>query len=352
MFNRHNVLASMVAASLCCAGCSPPRFQTVPSPLAPASETSRSTPGKSAFLYVGGGELGKYHLGSATPLRIASLANSAFAIVPDKSGHIFVLENYGSCGGQVQVFNARDLRLLRTVNASICLSGAAIDRRDYFYLATCCQGLRVYAPGGARLVNSVRRFGGGPLAFDSSGNLYEDELFRIAVYAPTNKPGHVKFSGDIRKGIHWSDDLAFGQTNSLFVANTEACNAPCDHGPPSIAVYEPGSSNPTLRVTGDLASPHSLAVDSRGRLYVANTTIAGAPPWHSWVSVYEPGDKRPARKIARGNGFSAQVAVDTSDNLYVANGSEVEVYAPGATRLLYRIDAKPYGALALAIGSE
>ena len=89
-----------------------------------------------------------------------------------------------------------------------------------------------------------------------------------------------------------------------------------------------------------------------GRLYVANTTIAGAPPWHSWVSLYGPGATKPLRKFARGHGFSDGLAVDASDNLYVANGEDVDVYAPGATKLLYKISEGNYGAYVLAIGPQ
>ena len=352
MMNRRNLLVSILAASLCCGGCSLPPPETVPSTLGAAPETSPSTPGQTSFLYVGGGKLSKYNLGSSTPLRSVMLAYSAFAIALDRLGHVFVLENYGSCGGQVQVFSARDLRLLRTITAPVCFSGVAIDRQGYFYFTTCCQGLWVYAPGGTHLVNHMRRFANGALAFDSSGNLYADNLFSVAIYAPTGVPGHLKFSGAIRKGVHWSDTLAFGPTGELFVVNTENCDAPCDRGPPSVTVFQPGEKTPTLRVTGDLKLPSSLAVDSVGRLYVANTTIAGAPPWHSWVSLYGPGATKPLRKFARGHGSAAGLAVDASDNLYVANGQDVDVYAPGAPKLLYRISEGSYGAHVLAIGSE
>jgi hypothetical protein len=44
--------------------------------------------------------------------------------------------------------------------------------------------------------------------------------------------------------------------------------------------------------------------------------------------------------------------VDASDNLYVANGRDVDVYAPGATKLLYRIGEGNYGAQVLAIASQ
>jgi hypothetical protein len=352
MRNRRSLLASILAASLCCGGCSLPPLTTVPSALGTASKTGPSTPDQASFLYVGGGKLSKYNVGSSTPLRAVTLAYFAFAIALDKLGHVFVLENYGSCGGQVQVFSARDLRLLRTIAAPVCLSGVAIDRKGYFYFTTCCQGLWVYAPGGTRLVNHMRRFPNGALAFDSSGNLYADNLFSVAIYAPTGEPGHLKLSGQIRKGVHWSDALAFGPTGDLFVVNTESCNAPCDHGPPSVTVFQPGEEKPTVRITGDLALPSSPAVDSIGRLYVANTTIAGAPPWHSWVSLFGPGGTKPLRKFARGHGDSAGLAVDASDNLYVANGRDVDVYAPGASKLLYRIGEGNYGAQVLAIASQ
>ena len=206
MMNRRNLLVSILAASLCCGGCSLPPPETVPSTLGTAPETSPSTPGQTSFLYVGGGKLSKYNLGSSTPLRSVMLAYSAFAIALDRLGHVFVLENYGSCGGQVQVFSARYLRLLRTITAPVCLSGGAIDRQGYFYFTTCCQGLWVYAPGGTKPLRKFSRGHGDSagLAVDASDNLYVANGRDVDVYAP----GATKLLYRIGEGNYGAQVLA------------------------------------------------------------------------------------------------------------------------------------------------
>jgi len=81
----------------------------------------------------------------------------------------------------------------------------------------------------------------------------------------------------------------------------------------------------------------SLAVDSKGRLYVA--TIDYEVRSGGWVSVYSRGASQPTRELHMRD--PAALAVDPFDNLYVANianRSSVFVYSAGATKLLQTID--------------
>jgi hypothetical protein len=345
MTNRRKLIVAALVASFCCGGCSPLGLQPAISPPAGQSEASRSS-SDAGTLYVGGAELSKYELGSSEPLRTVTPAHIVSGIAVDHFGHVYAIANSGSCSSEIGVYSGADLTLLRTIGAE-CVVGIVTDSQGYVYVTTCCSGLWVYARGGSRLIDRIRKFRGGPLAIDPSGNLYTGSVHGVAVYAPTGVPGHVKFSREISDGIHWVDGLSIASSGDLVVANTNGCNPPCRR--PSITVYSPEGSQPILRVSRALAMPHSPVMDSQGRLYVANTTIAGEPPWHSWVSYYGPGGTQLLRKLARGGGCTSRLAIDASDNLYVANCSAVDVYSAGGGKLMYKITHGLNGALALAI---
>lgn len=351
MLHRRNLVATILATLLCGSGCSQLAHQTVPAVPGTFWQSSLLSSEKKPLLFVGGAELSEYQLGSSKALRSVKLHYFASAIALDRFGNVSVLENYGSGATLVQVYDARDLTLLREITYGVPASDLATDRDGYLYVSVD-GSLYVYSRGGMRLSYHLRRFPAGPLAFDSSGKLYTGnaQVGRvIAIYAPTNIRGRVKFLRDIHHGVYAPVAFAFGPSDELFVANWPGGNPPL--GRPSISVFAAGGSKPIRRTFEGLALPDSLAVDSKGRLYAANSNIYGVPPWHSWVSIYGPGDTHPIGKIARGHGCLPNLAIDESDNLYVANCGDVAVYSPGGAKLLYKIPKHMKGAVALAIGS-
>lgn len=151
---------------------------------------------------------------------------------------------------------------------------------------------------------------------------------------------------EIRNDISDPGRLAIGPSGELFVANYSY-----DEMKSYITVYQPGGSTPVLTITKGMKSAGALAVDSKGRLYVA---VPDYGVRHGgWISVYAPGGSQPVRKVPVYN--PAALALDPSDNLYVANQarrSSVLVYSAGATKLLQTINLGAHNApSALLIGS-
>jgi hypothetical protein len=174
--------------------------------------------------------------------------------------------------------------------------------------------------------------------FDGSGNLYAGDD-GVRIYAPTDDSWRMKFERTIRDGVNGPAALVIGPSQELFVANS--ANS-------SVSVFARGGTQPTRRITKGLNAPVALAVDSTGRLYVANMPESAA----GWVTVYAPGGTRPIRKIGNyPRYFPSSLALDPSSNLYVGLGSAVNVYTPGATKLVRRITRGVGGTFALLVGS-
>jgi hypothetical protein len=187
------------------------------------------------------------------------------------------------------------------------------------------------------------------LGLDSSGNLYANDGRAISVYAPTKQPGDIKFVRSIRQGIHSPDAFAFGPSDELFVANWPRCNPPC--GRASVTVYESGASTPSRRITDGVTAPYRLAVDTTGRLYVANSPFRPLKD-HGFISVYAPGGTQPVRLITKGIDNPLSLALDPVGNLYVANERRsITVYNPGGDRLLRTIPKDTAHAQTLLFGS-
>ncbi|MGC1759347.1 MAG: hypothetical protein WA742_08340, partial [Candidatus Cybelea sp.] len=287
-----------------------------------------------------GWDISKYALGSSQPLRTAENTDITTALALDHFGNLSAVEGYGSVSGQIQAYNARDLKLVRTIRNTPSFSSQAVtDRSGHLYVADHGP-IWVYAPGARRLIYRIRHGAedAHALAFDVSGNLYAgNRSHLVSVFVPTQKPGHMALSRSIRDGVDHPEALAVGPSGELFVANSPDCNPPCGKG--SVTVYPPGSSKPMLRITDGVDAPFRLAVDSTGVLYVANTPLVRHIHPRGWISVYAPGGIRPMRKITDGVRGPIALALDPSDNLYVANAYDhsVTVYSPGGATLLYKI---------------
>ena len=350
-------IARVLALSLSCSACSigALRPEAIP-PGTGAWQTGGSARHGRLFLYVAGWDISKYALGSSQPLRTAENTDITAALALDRFGNLSAVEGYGSFSGQIQAYNARDLKLVRTIRNTPSFSSQAVtDRSGYLYVADHGP-IWVYAPGGRRLIYRIRHGAedAHALAFDASGNLYAgNRAHLVSVFVPTQKPGHMALSRSIRDGVDHPEALAVGPTGDLFVANFLACNPPCGNG--SVTVYPPGGAEPMLKITDGVAAPLRLAVDSTGRLYVANASLGRQIHPRGWVSVYAPGGSRPTRKITDEVRGPIALAIDPSDNLYVANAYDhsVTVYSPGGATLLYKITKGISNyADALAIGPQ
>jgi hypothetical protein len=344
-------ISAAVALLASCGGSRPPIGApgAMPQTVSLAAHADRG--GLGSFLYVGGWKLSMYALGSSSPLRSSKrdLYVTGAVLAFDRHGHL--CEANGDVSAeQFQTYDARTLKLLHVLNGTGTFDSLMTERLGYVYASA--YRIYVYAPGCEQVVNVIHsRYGFGALVFDSSGDLYAAGPVSVTVFAPAQKPGHMKFVRRITDGVNHPRALAIGPSGDLFVANEGGKNA-------SVTVYRPGNSAPVRRITNGIRSPWTLAVDSKGRLYVAHTS-EHQPGGRSWISVYPPGATRPARKIVDGINSPKSLAIDPSDNVYVMNVYDgvskehqtVTVYAPGGMKLLQTITKGAYGGQSLIIGS-
>jgi DNA-binding beta-propeller fold protein YncE len=290
------------------------------------------------FLYVGGWKLSMYALGSTTPLHVTSVPYVSHAYVALDSHGNLCEANGNVTAPAINAFNARTLKLEGS-RGGAGAGPVAADHSGYLYEASGGAYVLVYAPGCTHYVNAISNCVCGTLVFDQSGNLYAGGN-GVRVYAPTQKPWHMKLMRVIDHGIDGPVALAIGPSGELYVANG---------GDSSVSVFAPGGSAPIRRITKGVDSPDALAVDSTGQLYVANQPESSA----GWVAVYAPAGTQPTREIGnRPHFFPDSLAVDPSNDLYVGIRSAVNVYTPGGAKLLRRItNHSVWGTWALLIGS-
>jgi DNA-binding beta-propeller fold protein YncE len=299
--------------------------------------TPKPTSSAGPYLYVAGSRISMYALGSTTPLHSTTINYYVLqaAIALDGQGNL--CEANGNVSyPQIYAYNARTLQFESAFNGD-GLGQIAANRSGYLYDAGGIYTL-VYAPGCTHWVGTLHGCQCGSLVFDGSGNFYGGSG-GVRVYAPTQRTWHMTFTRTIHFGVDGPRALAIGPSGQLYVAN---------FGDSSVSVFQSGGSDPIRRITKGLASPTALALDAKGVLYAANNPGSA----YGWVSVYAPGSGRLIREIGKyPRFFPNALAVDPSDNLYVAAGNRVDVYSPGATKLLRTITKGVYAPTALLIGS-
>lgn len=233
--------------------------------------------------------------------------------------------------------------------------GVQLDSKGNIYVANgaCCDGnpvppsITVYPPGSTGDVTPIHTITGdattlslpGDVAFDHTDNLYvansrggpSPGVGTILEFA-AGSDGNVTPIATVG-GPHTGLSIPFALTldamGNIYVANFEsgAC------GPRgSVTVYAPGASGdaaPSFSIGGDktgLDGPLGVAVDSSGKIYVANQQ-------HS-ATVYAAGahgNVAPIQKIDILDFSPFGIGVDASGNIYVSGDNQVSVYAPGAT---------------------
>ena len=304
------------------------------------------------FLYVGGHKLSMYALGDSEPARSARRDDNVAQAILALDRHGDLCEANGNVSAeQFLTYDARTLKLLHVLNGTGDFDSLVTDRLGYVYASAYRN--YVYAPGCQRLVNVIRPRDDGfaHLVFDHAGNLYAQGSTAVSVFTPTQEPGHMRFLRRIRDGLNIPGALAIGPSDDLFVASWGGSYS-------HVTEYRPGGSVPVRTITAGIRHPGILAVDSTGRLYVANAPLY-PPGGHSWISVYPPNATRPTRKIVVGIDTPSSLGIDPSDKLYVMNEYDghpdghqtVTVYAPGGTKLLQTITKGAYGGQTLIIGS-
>jgi hypothetical protein len=358
ILNHYVVSVSCAALPMLagCGGSQPPISASGAMAQVRTAAALRTTPrvdGSGPFLYVAGLKLSMYALGSSKPLHVAQMNPSSVgfpAIALDLHGHLCEASG-GISYPYLFEYDAATLKFINGLGGFGDYPSLVADHLGYLYASTPGAGIQVYAPGCLHAVNGIRRGATnfGSLVFDRSGNLYKSNGApnnTVSIYAPTQQPGHMRFTREIHDGLSAPGSLAIGPTGDLFVANY-SYSAMHSY----ITVYAPGGSKPVLTITKGIKTAGNLAVDSKGRLYVAVPDYAVRHG--GWVSVYAPGATQPLRKVRVDN--PTALTLDSSGKLYVANSgrhSSVLVYSAGATKLLQTIKLRgPDEPSQLLIGS-
>jgi len=123
-----------------------------------------------------------------------------------------------------------------------------------------------------------------------------------------------------------SPATAFAQTNRVLYVADSVHNA--------VYAFDAQNFNAPLlgEITDGVATPSSIAVDSRGELYVANTATND-------VTVYKHGAASPYRRIAASKlGIPSALAIESDDGLVVGydgnsgRNATLALFSPGAAR--------------------
>ncbi|HVR45393.1 MAG TPA: NHL repeat-containing protein [Candidatus Binatia bacterium] len=215
----------------------------------------------------------------------------------------------------------------------------ALDASGNVYVANDgANQVAVFAKGANGNVKPERIIGGsksqlGPtegLLVDGYGKLWASDYGNNAITAyPKGASGNVKpatvISGGNTQlstptGMVWG---TYGSSYVVYVANT---------GGASVVGFNPaakGNVAPVVSIAGSntgLSRPFALAVDSTGRLLVADESAG--------ILVFSPGANGNVAPVAHITGltYPAGVVTDGQDNIYVANfsGESIEEFLPNA----------------------
>ena len=168
------------------------------------------------------------------------------------------------------------------------------------------------------------------IALDSGGNLYVSNGYggpvgggSVTIY-PAGSNGDAVPIATITSsftGISYASSIAVDSNGKIYVANE--FGAAGDNG--SITIYSAGSyatGAPIATIAGDntgLSNPFGIALDSAGNIFVLNSSNA--------ITVYPPGsagDATPKTTInidSKGNNYPVGMAVDPNGEIYVVNQS-------------------------------
>jgi len=197
----------------------------------------------------------------------------------------------------------------------------AIDKRLRFYasLREEEEVAEYLSDGGVkRLIYTWTRPEG--IATDGSGNLYVTEDGGSVVRYPR---GRGVPNAAWSKGLRYPSSIAVDSRGNMYVA---------DHYPSTdgvIVVFQAGRDAPAYTILDGISGPTGLAVDASGDLFVYNYNSSA-------ITEYLPGKRHVHRSIATCSTSQGGIAFDEAGNLYASDtckdGGEISVYAPGASK--------------------
>lgn len=160
-------------------------------------------------------------------------------------------------------------------------------------------------------------------AFDTIGDLYLGSFGNGVV--PIWGPSGGSSIGFISSSLSGPSGVAFGAGGLLYVSNSNN---------DTISVFTPqapsaGTPNPAFIISGDMANPGGIAIDSEGNLNVANIiNPASGNPLANTVSRFDSTGTFLGSLTHASLNRPADTAFDSAGNLYVANlnGNNVSVF--------------------------
>jgi sugar lactone lactonase YvrE len=256
----------------------------------------------------------------------------------DSKGNLYVANDTRS-NSSVLVYRPGATVMARKITQSVRFPRTlAIDPADQLYVANSYFNVGVYAAGSGTLLRKLKSFFPISIAFDaaddvdvgSSSGPYGGSNSQVIVFAHDSS----KQLRTIGTGISDPESLAFDTRGTLYVADSNL-NV--------VAVYAQGATKPLRKITSGIRRPVALSFDASGNLYVANNAS-------STVTIYAPGKSKPRRTIASGISGPTTLILDASGTLYVANRRTVTVYAPGSSSPKLKIRNGIDAPVALALG--
>ncbi len=232
-------------------------------------------------------------------------------------------------------------------------SGVALDAKGKIYIANDgvatghpeSDSVRIYPAGSNAIAAPI---GGGSnysspqaIAVGSDGTSYVvNGTGDISIFGP-GPDGKLRMR-TIVNGLDDPSGLAVDHDGNLYVVNS---------GNQSITVYGPeadGETPPIRTISGEKAklnSPVGIAIDAAGKIYVTNDGSIG--PGADSINIYAPGSSGNVPPIATIAGSKTQlklpqgIAIDSDGKIYVANDGNLEDRAPDASRYDDRPRADP-----------
>jgi sugar lactone lactonase YvrE len=233
------------------------------------------------------------------------------------------------------VYQGRGRRLVREITHKLVSPGAIVidPRSDHLFVA-CHRYVVEYGRGGSSPIRTIRVLDATSLAIDQASNLYVGRDTGVAVYPPgSNDPSYV-----ITNGATGATSLAFDHTGNLYVAQFYS---------EQVSVYAPEATSPSYTLD-DVNAPSAMAFDSNDNLYVANEGS-------SVVQEYAPGANQPTSTITQGLDNPNALAFDSQQNLYVSNlvGNTIAMFNAASHKLRRKITKSVANPIALLfVGSS
>lgn len=155
-----------------------------------------------------------------------------------------------------------------------------------------------------------------PVAKNGKDLIYSGDFWNSTITIFSSRGVNPPPLGYIQSGVYGPQRLFVDKNLNLYVTN---------EGNYTIAVYDPGTTTPSLEISSGVEDPTGLVVGADGTVYCANVG-------NSTITEYPKGQRSPSLTIPFVDGFPENLAIDSGNNLYVEDPDDgVTEFAPGST---------------------